>query len=220
MYKKDYKKVYKDIYIPTTKPMLINIPCINYIIVEGKGDPNKKQGEYAESIKLLYSLSYNIKMSKMGKNKIEGYFEYVVPPLEGLWWIKGDKVIHGIDPTKKDELYFISMIRQPEFVTQQVFESACAEVKEKSGIETQKAKFINLEEGLCVQTMHKGPYDNEPETIKKLDEYIEENNLINDIGNKLNNGFIRRHHEIYLSDPRRTKQENLRTVLRIPVRYK
>lgn len=153
-------------------------------------------------------------MSKMGANYIEGYFEYVVPPLEGLWWNEGNKTV---DYSHKEKFEWISMIRQPEFVTQEVFEWACAEVKNKKGLDTSKVEFMELEEGLCVQILHKGSYDEEPKTIEAIEEYIQTNQLKNDIGSKLENGMVRRHHEIYLSDPRKSKIENLKTVIRIPV---
>lgn len=214
MEKLDYKKEYKDLYMPKTKPMIIDVPNMKFIMVEGSGNPNSENGEYQEALQLLYGLSFTIKMSKMGENKIDGYFEYVVPPLEGFWWQDG---VQGIDYNHKENFKWISMIRQPEFVTEEVFKWAIEEVKSKKGLEVSKAKFKEFKEGLCVQIMHKGSYDNEPETIKKIEEYIESNHLKNDIGGMLRNDMIRRHHEIYLSDPRRTAVENLKTVIRIPV---
>lgn len=214
MEKLDYKKEYKDLYLPKTKPMLIKVPNMKFIMVKGKGNPNSETGEYQEALSLLYALSFTIKMSKMGANHIEGYFEYVVPPLEGLWWNEGNKTV---DYSHKEKFEWISMIRQPEFVTQEVFEWACTEVKNKKGLDTSKVEFTELEEGLCVQMLHKGSYDEEPKTIEAIEEYIQTNQLKNDIGSKLENGMVRRHHEIYLSDPRKSKIENLRTVIRIPV---
>lgn len=214
MNKLDYKKEFKDLYLPKTEPTLIDVPNMKFIIVEGKGNPNIENGEYQKALQLLYALSFTIKMSKMGANNIKGYFEYVVPPLEGLWWNEGES---KIDYSKKDKFKWISMIRQPEFVTEDVFKWACCEVEDKKGLNTNKAKFIEYREGLCVQIMHKGSYDEEPKTIKKLEEYIENNSLKNDIGNSKNNKMVRRHHEIYLSDPRKSKPENLKTVIRIPV---
>lgn len=214
MEKLDYKKEYKDLYLPKTKPILIDVPNMKFIMVEGKGNPNSENGEYQKAMQLLYGLSFTIKMSKMGTNRIDGYFEYVVPPLEGLWWNEGNT---NIDYEHKEKFEWISMIRQPEFVTEEVFNWACREVKDKKGIDVSKAKFIELKEGLCVQMMHIGSYDDEPICINKLEEYIRENNLKNDIGGKLENGMIRHHHEIYLSDPRKSKVENLKTVIRIPV---
>jgi len=214
MDKLDYKKEYKDLYLPKTKPMLIDVPNMKFIMVRGKGNPNSEKGEYQEAMSILYGLSFTIKMSKMGNNKIDGYFEYVVPPLEGFWWNKDEK---NVDYRNKENFEWYSMIRQPEFVTEDVFKWACNEVKEKKGIDISKAEFKEFKEGLCVQIMHLGSYDDEPKTIDKINEYIIDNNLKNDIGSSLKNGMIRRHHEIYLSDPRRTATEKLKTVIRIPV---
>lgn len=207
MEKLDYKKEYKDLYLPKTTPSIIKVPKMKFIIVEGKGNPNEENGEYKQAISLLYGISFTIKMSKMVKNKINGYFEYVVPPLEGLWWQEDSK---EIDYNHKEKFKWISMIRQPEFVTKEVFEWACDELKNKKQLDTSKIKFIEYEEGLCVQVMHKGSYDNEPETLKNINEFIKQNDLKSDIG-------IRKHHEIYLSDPRKSLEKNLKTVIRIPV---
>ncbi|MCL2184950.1 MAG: GyrI-like domain-containing protein [Treponema sp.] len=208
---KDYKKEYKDLYLPKIKPMLIDIPEINFVAVEGKGNPNDKDGEYQMAMQLLYSIQYTIKMSKMGNNKINGYFDYVVPPLEGLWWFENGVKIPPIDKSKYN---WISLIRLPEFADENIFKWACDEVTKKKNIETQNAKYYKLNEGLCVQCMHLGSYDDEPKTIKLIDEFIKENNLINDINE------VRRHHEIYLSDPRKTEVSKLKTVIRIPVMNK
>lgn len=207
MEKIDYKKEYKDLYLPKTTPSIIDVPSMKFITVEGKGDPNEEKGEYKEAISLLYGISFTIKMSKMGKKQIDGYFEYVVPPLEGLWWQEDNK---EIDYAHKENFKWISMIRQPEFVTPEVFEWACNELKKKKQLDTSKLKFIEIKEGLCVQVMHIGSYDSEPETLKNINEFIKQNKLKNDIG-------IRKHHEIYLSDPRKAKEKNLKTVIRIPV---
>lgn len=215
--KLDYKKEFKDLYMPKRKPRLIDVPQMNFIMVDGKGDPNAEGGEYQAAVELLYALSYTIKMSKMGKNKLEGYFEYVVPPLEGFWWYKDGKK----ENFNKSKFYWTSMIRQPEFVTEEVFKWACSEVlKKKPQLDVSKARFQELKEGLCVQMMHIGAYDNEAETIKQIEVYIENNNLKNAISKVRRDGSIKRHHEIYLSDPRKAKQENLKTVLRIPVEHK
>lgn len=210
MEKLDYKKEYKDLYLPKTKPMLIDVPNMKFIMVEGKGNPNEGNGQYQEALQLLYGLSFTIKMSKMGENKIDGYFEYVVPPLEGLWWNEKNK---KVDYHYKEKFQWISMIRQPEFMTEEVFQWAKEELKKKKGVDTSKAEYREWKEGLCVQIMHLGSYDNEPETIRKIEEYIENNHLKNDIDGKLK----RKHHEIYLSDPRRVAEKNLKTVIRIPV---
>jgi hypothetical protein len=208
---KDYKKEYKDLYLPKNKPMLIDIPEMHFVTVEGKGNPNEKDGEYQKALGVLYSIQYTIKMSKMGKNPLEGYFDYVVPPLEGFWWFKKKK---KIPPKDKSKFNWISLIRLPEFVDKTIFKWACDEVIKKKKKKKKNAKFLKIKEGLCVQCMHLGSYDDEPKTIKLINEFIEENNLISDINDK------RRHHEIYLSDPRKVKVEKLRTVLRIPVKRK
>lgn len=205
MEKLDYKKEYKDLYLPKTSPSLIDVPKMKFILVEGKGNPNSENGEYQKAMELLYGLSFTIKMSKMGNNAIDGYFEYVVPPLEGFWW-------NHIETGSKEDFQWISMIRQPEFVTPEVFEWAKNELKKKKNLAVEKAKFEEIEEGLCVQMMHIGSYDEEAATIAQMEQFMKENGLKNDIGD------MRKHHEIYLSDPRRTKVENLKTVIRIPVR--
>lgn len=217
MEKVDYKKEYKDLYLPKTTPMLIQVPKIKFIMVEGCGNPNEEMSDYQKAIQILYGLSFTIKMSKMGAQKIEGYFEYVVPPLEGLWWQENSQ---GIDYAHKEDFKWISMIRQPEFVTQEVFDWACKVAKEKKGLAVDKAKFVEWEEGLCVQCMHHGSYDAEPATIQSIEAFIKQNGLENAIGQVNDKGSSRRHHEIYLSDPRKTKPESLKTVIRIPVRRK
>ena len=206
---KDYKKEYKDLYSPKTKPMIIDVPEMNFVAVEGKGDPNDKDGEYPDAMKVLYGIQFTIKMSKMGDYTPDGYFDYVVPPLEGLWWLEDNAEIPAGD---KSKFNWISLIRLPEFVDKNIFKWACEEVLKKKNIETRNAKFLKIKEGLCVQCMHMGSYDDEPKTIKSIEEFIEENNLINDINEK------RRHHEIYLSDPRKTETPKLKTILRIPVK--
>ena len=209
MEKVDYKKEQKDLYIPKAKPSLINVPKMKFIWVKGKGNPNVENGEYQKALEVLYGLSFTIKMSKMGDKPMDGYFEYVVPPLEGLWWNKGKD---EIDCQHKEDFQWISMIRQPEFVTEDVFEWAKSKLKKKKNVEMEKADFGEMEEGLCVQMMHIGSYDEEARTIAEIEKFIEENGLKKDIGKR------RKHHEIYLSDPRRTRAENLKTVIRIPVR--
>ncbi|MCD2346531.1 GyrI-like domain-containing protein [Clostridium guangxiense] len=215
--KLDYKKEFKDLYMPKTKPSLIDVPAMKFIMIDGKGDPNEENGEYSKAVELLYALSYTIKMSKKGQNKIEGYFEYVVPPLEGLWWCDEGK----IDFYDKSKFHWTSMIRQPEFVTDEVFKWACSEVlKKKPQLDVSKSRFQVLKEGVCVQMMHIGPFDNEPETVNEIEDYIENNSLRNAISTVSKNGSIRRHHEIYLSDPRKTYKQKIKTVLRIPVEHK
>lgn len=204
--KLDYKKEYKDLYIPKRKPTIIEVPPMNFIMVDGKGDPNKE--EYQNAISILYALTFTIKMSKMKGNQPKGYFEYVVPPLEGLWWCEGGK----FDFNKRDIWRWTSMIRQPEFVTPDVFKWAINECKEKKpDLDLELARFEAFEEGLCVQIMHIGPYSEEQNSVDLMEQYMKENNL------KDMTGLERKHHEIYLSDPRRTAPEKLKTVLRHPV---
>jgi len=208
----DFKKEYKDLYAPKTDPAKIVVPPMAFLMIDGEGDPNAEGGAYSNAVGLLYALSYTIKMSKMSGDAPEGYFEYVIPPLEGLWWMKNS--VPGVDYNNKAGFCWTSMIRQPEFVTPEVLEWACVEVRRKKGMDPSCARLQLLDEGLCVQCMHHGPFDNEPATVVKIEAFIESNKLINDIGE------TRRHHEIYLGDPRRIAPEKMRTVLRVPVRKK
>jgi hypothetical protein len=205
----DYKKEYKELYSPKTVPVIINVPEIIYLAVDGKGDPNDKDGEFGKAIELLYGIQYTIKMSKKKQNPPEGYFDYVVPPLE-VFWTVGKKE----DIKNKSKYIWTAMIRLPEFVSRKTFEWACDEVTARKNINTGKAKYIKIKEGLCVQCMHIGSFDDEPKTIEIMEKYIGENNLINDINTE------RHHHEIYLSDFRKVAKEKLKTVLRIPVKKK
>ncbi len=205
----DYKKEYKEFYLPPKKPGIIDVPEMNYIAVRGKGDPNEPDGAYKAAIELLYAISFTIKMSHMGTHKIEGYFPYVVPPLEGLWRQKGSS--DSINYSRKQDLCWISMIRLPEFVTREVFDWAVHEAAQKKKTDFSKAEFRTFHEGLCVQCMHVGSYDDEPETIEKIDAFLKEAGYETDFSGQ------RMHHEIYLSDPRRTAPERLRTVIRLPV---
>lgn len=209
--KLDYKKEYKDLYLPKKKPMLIDVPEMLFIQVSGEGDPNTSKS-YEQAMEILYGLSFTIKMSKMSGRQPEGYFEYVVPPLEGLWETD-EGGFDGRHITDKSRFRWISMIRQPEFVTEEVFEWAKKELsKKKPEIDFSTTRFVAYTEGLCAQVMHVGPYDEEPATIELLENFILQEGYQNDIGDG------RLHHEIYLGDPRRTKPENLRTVLRHPVK--
>ncbi len=203
----DYKKEYKYLYLPKQQPMVIDIPTMSFIMVDGTGDPNGP--EYESAMQVMYSLSYTIKMSKMGKNKPEGYFDYVVPPLEGLWWGEKADFMPGGD---RSAWRWTSMIRQPEFVTKDVFDWAVAECKKKKpDVNVGTARFEHFTEGLCAQIMHIGPYSDEQTTIQKLEHYIEETGYSNMTSN------VRKHHEIYLSDPRKTAPEKLKTVIRLPI---
>ena len=207
----DYKKEYKEFYLPKKKPEIVTVPKMNYIAVKGCGDPNKEDGEYKNSISILYALAFTIKMSKLTDYRIEGYFDYVVPPLEGFWWQQG---VMQIDYSRKDTFQWISVIRLPDFVSEKDFNWAKQQVKTKKGIDCSNAQFLTIEEGLCVQIMHIGSYDDEPDTITLMDQFIKENGYINDFSN------TRMHHEIYLSDARRVAPEKLKTVIRHPIRKK
>lgn len=205
----DYKKEYKEFYLPPKKPGIIEIPEMNYIAVRGKGDPNKPDGEYKAAMSLLYGIAFTIKMSYKGSHKIDGYFPYVVPPLEGLWW---QEDVNGIDYAHKENFQWISMIRLPEFVTREEFDWAIAEATQKKKMDFSKVEFFTYHEGLCVQCMHIGSYDKEPATIAAMDTFTRENGYETDFsGGRL-------HHEIYLSDPRRCAPEKLKTVIRHPIK--
>ena len=184
---------------------------MQYLAVQGQGDPNQEGGEYKQDLQLLYSLAYTIKMSKKGSHQIKDYFDFVVPPLEGFWWQDG---VEGIDYAHKEKFNFISCIRMPDFVTDDVLTWTKKEAAVKKGLDFSPVKLLTLTEGKCVQIMHHGSYDDEPATIDKMHQFITENNLKLDFSDK------RRHHEIYLSNPQRTKVENLKTIIRLPVKEK
>lgn len=205
----DYKKEYKEFYMPPKKPSIVDVPTMNYIAVRGKGNPNDENGEYKESIGLLYGIAFTIKMSYKGEHKIDGYFEYVVPPLEGFWWQEG---VDGIDYAHKENFSFISLIRLPDFVTKADFDWAIAEATKKKKTDFSKVEFLTYNEGLCVQCMHIGSYDDEPATIAMMHEYAEQNGYELDISDS------RYHHEIYLSDPRKCDVNKLKTVVRHPIK--
>ena len=205
----DYKKEYKEFYLPPRKPQIVEVPEMNFLAVRGMGDPNEEEGDYKAAIGLLYSIAYTIKMSKMGKHRIEGYFDYVVPPLEGFWW---QDEVQGVDYTRKDQFQWISLIRLPEFVTREEFDWAIQEASVKKQMDFSKLEFFTYHEGLCVQCMHIGPYDNEPVTVREMERYAKEQ------GYELDFSDQRYHHEIYLSDVRKCKPENLKTVIRQPIK--
>ena len=205
----DYKKEYKEFYLPSGQPQVITVPEMNFLAVRGKGNTNLPDGGYKQAIGLLYGVAYTIKMSKMGRHQIDGYFDYVVPPLEGLWWQEG---VCGVDYTRKEDFQWISMIRLPEFVTREVFDWAVAEAADKKKMDFSAVEFMTWQEGRCVQCMHVGPYDNEPETLQKMQHFMQQQGLVSDFSPG------RYHHEIYLSDVRRCRPENLKTVIRHPVR--
>ena len=205
----DYKKEYKEFYMPKSKPSIVDVPTMNYIAVRGKGNPNAEDSEYKQSIGLLYAIAFTIKMSKMGDHHIEGYFDYVVPPLEGFWWQENSV---GIDYSRKADCCFISVIRLPDFVTRADFDWAIEEASRKKKMDFSKVEFMTYTEGTCVQIMHVGPYDEEPASIALMEKFAEESGYVNDITDK------RMHHEIYLSDARKVAPERLKTVIRHPVR--
>ena len=208
----DYKKEYKEFYLPKQEPSFVTIPAMNYVAARGKGNPNEDNGFYMEAVQLLYSISYTIKMSKKTDHRMEGYFDYVVPPLEGLWWEEG-KTEKGFSYKDKALLNWISMIRLPDFVTREEFEWAIAETSRKKSIDCSKAEFLTIEENLCAQIMHIGSYDEEPVTIAKLEQFIIDNGYSINIDNT--SLF---HHEIYLSDPRKTDSAKCKTIIRYPVK--
>lgn len=205
----DYKKEYKEFYMPKKKPELVEVPEMKFIAVRGKGNPNEEEGAYKKAIGLLYGIAFTIKMSKMGDHKIEGYFDYVVPPLEGFWWQEG---VIGVDYSRKEDFCWLSLIRLPDFVTEGDFLWAVDEAKRKKKQDYSNVEFLTISEGLCVQCMHIGAYDEEPATIAAMDQFIMEQGYENDFSE------TRMHHEIYLSDVRRVAPEKLKTVIRHPVK--
>ena len=205
----DFKKEYKEFYIPTEKPVIVDIPPMNFIAVRGKGNPNEENGEYKTAVGLLYSIAYTIKMSYKTNHQIEGFFEYVVPPLEGLWW---QDEIDEIDYTHKETFIWISLIRLPDFVTKADFNWAIEEATLKKKTNFSNVEFLTYSEGMCVQCMHIGSFDNEPLTILVMKDFTHANGYCEDISNK------RFHHEIYLSDPRKGDISKMKTVVRHPIK--
>ena len=209
----DYKKEFKEFYLPPKKPQIVHIPKMQFVAVRGKGNPNEEDGEYKSALAVQYAIAYTIKMSKMGDHRITGYFDFVVPPLEGFWWQEKDGIpLPGFDYTDKSSFRWISVIRLPDFVTQKDLEWAKKSVEEKKGRDCSRAELFTFEEGDCVQIMHIGSYDDEPATIKLMDSFALNN------GWQLDFSDTRLHHEIYLSDPRKTSAEKLKTVIRHPVK--
>lgn len=212
----DYKKEYKEFYMPKNVPSIVTVPKMNYIAVRGSGNPNDEDGEYKQAIGLLYGIAFTIKMSKKGDHQIEGYFDYVVPPLEGFWWqenvSKSEDGNAGIDYSRKEDFQWISLIRLPDFVTEEDFEWAVREAAVKKKQDFSKVEFFTYDEGLCVQCMHIGSYDDEPATVEAMHQYMSEQGYVLDITDK------RYHHEIYLSDARKVAPEKLKTVIRHPIK--
>ena len=207
----DFKKEYKEFYMPKNKPEIVNVPKANYIAVRGQGDPNEEGGEYQSAIGILYSVAYTLKMSYKTDYRIEGFFDYVVPPLEGFWWKEG---VDGVDYSKKSAFQWISVIRLPDFITEKDFAWAVETAGKKKKLDCGRAEFLAVDEGLCVQIMHTGPYDDEPATVEIMNGYLAENGYENDFSD------TRIHHEIYLSDARKTAPEKMKTVIRHPIRKK
>ncbi len=205
----DFKKEYKEFYLPKNKPEIVNVPTANYIAVRGKGNPNTPDGEYQQAISVLYAVAYTLKMSYKTDYKIKGFFEYVVSPLEGFWWQEN---VSGVDYGNKDSFNWISVIRLPDFITKTDFEWAVENASKKKKLDCSKAEFITIDEGLCVQIMHIGPFDNEPESVAIMDTFLEENGYENDINEN------RLHHEIYMSDARKVAPEKWKTVIRHPIK--
>ena len=205
----DFKKEYKEFYMSKSVPEIVTVPKANYIAVRGMGDPNQEGGAYQSAVSILYAVAYTLKMSYKTDYRIEGFFEYVVPPLEGFWWQEGTD---GVDYRDKSTFHWISVIRLPEFVTKKDFDWAVEEAARKKKLDCSLAEFLTIEEGLCVQIMHIGPFDNEPSTVALMDQYIAENGYANDMNEN------RLHHEIYLSDARKVAPEKRKTVIRHPIR--
>ncbi|MCR4786952.1 MAG: GyrI-like domain-containing protein [Lachnospiraceae bacterium] len=209
----DFKKEYKEFYMPKAEPAIVTVPKMNYIAVRGQGDPNDEEGDYKAAIGLLYAVAFTIKMSKKGDHRIDGYFDYVVPPLEGFWWQESNGR-GGIDYAHKEDFHWISVIRLPDFVTEDDFKWAVNEATKKKKQDFSKAEFLTVEEGLCVQCMHIGSYDDEPSTVYMMHEFMEKQ------GYELDITYKRLHHEIYLSDARKVASDKLKTVIRHPIRKK
>lgn len=203
----DFKKELKGLYQPKTAPEIVTVPPMVFAAVRGEGDPNAEGGEYKNAVGMLYGILYTIKMDGKKERSIEGYYDFVVPPLEGFWEQGGC----GYDPLHKDKFKWISVIRLPEFVSEEVFEWAVGEASRKKKLDCSKAEILRMEEGLCVQALHIGCYDGEPETVGLMDKFISENGYVNDFSE------MRLHHEIYLGDPNRTAPEKLKTVIRHPI---
>ena len=225
----DFKKEYKEFYLPKDKPDIVKVPSMNYIAVRGEGDPNQEDGDYKKAIGLLYGIAFTIQMSKKGDHQIDGYFDFVVPPLEGFWWqaerypldaiLQSDRAgiregMDGIDYAHKEDFHWISVIRLPDFVTKNDFRWAIEEAMKKKKLDFSKVEFLTVEEGLCVQCMHIGSYDDEPITVAMMHEFMERQGYELDITDK------RLHHEIYLSDARKVAPEKLKTVIRHPIKPK
>ncbi|MBR4132103.1 MAG: GyrI-like domain-containing protein [Oscillospiraceae bacterium] len=207
----DFKKEYKEFYLPKGEPEIVTVPAANFIAVRGSGDPNTPDGAYQQAIGVLYAVAYTLKMSNKTDHRIEGFYDYVVPPLEGFWHQAG---VEGIDYSDKSTFQWLSVIRLPDFITEADFHWAVETASRKKKLDCAGAEFLTIDEGLCVQIMHLGPFDSEPESVAKMDAYIAENSCENDFSGH------RQHHEIYLSDARKVPPEKWRTVIRHPIKKK
>ena len=207
----DFKKEYKEFYLPKARPQLVTVPPANYIAVRGQGDPNEEGGAYQAAIGVLYAVAYTIKMSKMTDHRMEGYFDFVVPPLEGFWWQEG---VEGVNYADKAAFHWLSVIRVPDFVTRAEFDWAVAEAQRKKKLDCSAAELLTIDEGLCAQILHTGPFDSEPATVAVLDRFVAGQGYENDFS------AGRLHHEIYLSDARKVDPDKWRTVIRHPIRRK
>lgn len=207
----DLKKEYREFYLPKNTPQILQVPSMNYVAVRGQGDPNQPDGAYQQALAVLYAVSYTLKMSYKGDHKIAGFYEYVVPPLEGFWWQDG---VEGMDYGKKAQFHWISAIRLPDFISQADLHWAVAEAQRKKKLDCSQAQFLTVEEGLCVQVMHLGPFDSEPATVALMDAFLEEQGYENDLSP------TRLHHEIYLTDARKVSPDKWKTVIRHPIRKK
>lgn len=205
----DFKKEYKEFYSPKGTPAIVNVPRANYIAVRGKGDPNSEGGEYQQAIGILYAVAYTLKMSYKTDHRIDGFFDYVVPPLEGFWW---QEDVDGFDYSDKSTFCWISVIRLPDFISRADFDWAVETAEKKKKIDCSKAEFMAFDEGLCVQIMHIGSFDSEPASVELMNQYIAENGYENDFSD------TRIHHEIYMTDARKTAPEKLKTVIRHPIK--
>ncbi len=205
----DFKKEYKEYYMPKDTPQIVDVPSANYIAVRGHGDPNEKNGAYQQAIGILYAVAYTLKMSYKTDYRIDGFFDYVVPPLEGFWR-QGDG--SGINYADKSAFHWLSVIRLPDFITERDLDWAVETAGKKKKLDCSPAEFLTVDEGLCVQIMHSGPFDDEPKTVAKMDAYIAQNGYVNDLNT------VRLHHEIYLSDARRVAPEKWKTVIRHPIK--
>ena len=207
----DFRKEYKEFYVPKNRPEIVTVPKANYIAVRGNGDPNQEGGAYQQAIGILYAVAYTLKMSYKTDYKIAGFFEYVVPPLEGFWWQEG---IEGVDYSNKNTFHWISVIRLPDFITKENFDWAVETALKKKKLDCSSAEFLTIDEGLCVQIMHLGSFDSEPDTVALMDDYLEKNGYENDFSK------ARLHHEIYMSDARKVPPEKWKTVIRHPIKKK